>query len=306
MASWSLVQIKKIFTSTLLPILQIFYKDRYFVTKIGSQMSSLARISAGVPQGAVSSPTLYNLYSADQPTTPYTSVADFADDKIIYSTHKDPIIAGMNLQNHLDLISSWYDKWKIKINHEKSTHLTFKLKRGTVPPINLNNQNIPKSSSSRYLGLFLDQRLTWADHIKKKKILLNSRRKSLQFLLGKHSKLNLKTKLLLYKTLLMPIWTYGIQLWGAAKKSNTNKIQTFQSTTLRIITNAPFYVSNHTLHTDLKINTIEETAKIIYKRFRSRLTNHSNPLISALDSDTIPGNPPRRLKRKWCRDLNTN
>ena len=104
----------------------------------------------------------------------------------------------------------------------------------------------------------------------------------------------------------MLIWTYGIQLWGAAKKSNTNKIQTFQSTTLRLITNAQFYVSNHTLHTDLKINMIEETAKILYKRFRSRLTNHSNPLISALDSDTIPGNHPRRLKRKWCRDLNIN
>jgi hypothetical protein len=74
----------------------------------------------------------------------------------------------MNLQNHLDFMSSWYHKWKIKINHEKSTHLTFTLKHGTVPPIHLNNQNIPKSSSSRYLGLFLDQRLIWADHIKKK------------------------------------------------------------------------------------------------------------------------------------------
>lgn len=211
----------------------------------------------------------------------------------------------MNLHNHLDLMSSWYDKWKIKINHEKSTRLNFTLNRGTVPPIHLNNLNIAKSSSSRYLGLILDQRLTWADHIKKKKILLKSRHKSLQFLLGKLSKLNIKTKLLLYKTLLMPIWTYGIQLWGAAKKSNTNKIQTFQSTTLRLITNVPFSVTNHTLHTDLKINTIAETAKILYKRFRSRLTNYSNPLSSALDSDTIPGNPPRRLKRKWCRDLKT-
>jgi hypothetical protein len=89
----------------------------------------------------------------------------------------------------------------------------------------------------------------------------------------------------------MPIWTYGIQLWGIAKKSNTNKIQTFQSTTLLIFTNAPFYVSNHTLHTDLNINTIEKTAKIYYKLYHSRLMNHSNPLISALGSDTISSNP---------------
>ncbi|KAF0767090.1 ribosome biogenesis protein TSR3 isoform X1 [Aphis craccivora] len=38
------------------------------------------------------------------------------------------------------------------------------------------------------------------------------------------------------------MWTYGIQLWGPAKISNTNRIQRFQSKTLRAITKAPFYV----------------------------------------------------------------
>jgi hypothetical protein len=164
-------------------------------------------------------------------------------------------------------MSSWYMKWKIKINHTKSSHLTFTLKQGVVPPITFNGLVISKVTSSRYLGLILDQRLTWADHIKSKRVLLNARRKSLSYLIDKHSKLNIKTKLLLYKTLLMPIWTYCIQLWGAAKKSNINKIQTFQSITLRIITNAPFYVSNHTLHTDLRVNTVDETSRQLYKRF---------------------------------------
>jgi hypothetical protein len=61
-----------------------------------------------------------------------------------------------------------------------------------------------------------------------------------------------------------------------------------------MIKNAPFYVSNHALRKDLKINTIEETDKILSKRFSSQLTNHSNPLISVLGPDTISGNPPRR------------
>lgn len=34
--------------------------------------------------------------------------------------------------------------------------------------------------------------------------------------------------------------------------------------------------------------------------------NHPNSLISALDSDSILGNPPRKLKRRWCHDLNEN
>ncbi|KAF0752109.1 Uncharacterized protein FWK35_00030351 [Aphis craccivora] len=55
------------------------------------------------------------------------------------------------------------------------------------------------------------------------------------------------------------------------------------------------YVSNHTLHLDLKILTVKEEAKNSYKLFRVRLANHSNPLILALNSEFIPGNPPRRL-----------
>ena len=103
----------------------------------------------------------------------------------------------------------------------------------------------------------------------------------------------------------MSIWTYGIQLWGAAKPSNLNVIQRFQSITLRMITEGPFYVSNHTLHTDLNIKTISEMSSIIHKRYRLRLENHPNPLIAALNAQTIPGNPQRRLKRRWCRDLNS-
>ena len=174
-----LYKLKKILPPPYYLFFRSYLEDRYFITKVGFEISYLAPIAAGVPQGAISSPILFNLYSADQPTTPHTSVADFADDKIIYSSNEVPIIAGYNLQNHLDLMSFWYNKWKIKMNYDKSTHLTFTLKHGIVPPVILNNHNIPKSTSSRYLGLILDQRPTRADHTKSKRILLNSRRKSL-------------------------------------------------------------------------------------------------------------------------------
>ncbi|KAF0766050.1 Uncharacterized protein FWK35_00007857, partial [Aphis craccivora] len=40
-----------------------------------------------------------------------------------------------------------------------------------------------------------------------------------------------------------------------------------------------------------------------YKRFNRKLTHHSNPLIAQLSSANIPGNPHKRLKRQFCRDL---
>jgi len=72
-----------------------------------------------------------------------------------------------------------------------------------------------------------------------------------------------------------------------------------------MITGAPLYVSisNHTLNSDLKIYTVQEECKHSFKQFHACLTNHSNPLILALNSESIPGNPPRRLKRNWHHNL---
>jgi hypothetical protein len=77
--------------------------------------------------------------------------------------------------------------------------------------------------------------------------------------LGKKSSISLENKLLLYKVIIKPIWTYGIELWGCSSKSNVNIIiQTFQYKTLRLIVGAPRYVSNQTLHPDLSITTVEK------------------------------------------------
>jgi len=70
--------------------------------------------------------------------------------------------------------------------------------------------------------------------------------------------------LIIYKTLINPNWTYKLQLWGSAKKSNIQKIQTFQNISLRKITNAPPFVSNFTLHNGLKIAKVLDEAKCYY------------------------------------------
>jgi hypothetical protein len=63
-------------------------------------------------------------------------------------------------------------------------------------------------------------------------------------------------------TLIKPIWTYRIQLWGTASNSNIEILQRFQSKTLRSILNAPRYINNHRLYDDLHMNTVlSETKK---------------------------------------------
>jgi len=63
-------------------------------------------------------------------------------------------------------------------------HITFTLRQSVVPSVSLENKIMPPVTKVKYLGLILDKRLTWAEHINQKRLLLKSRRKCLYPLLG--------------------------------------------------------------------------------------------------------------------------
>ncbi|KAE9543133.1 hypothetical protein AGLY_003044 [Aphis glycines] len=186
--------------------------------------------------------------------------------------------------------------WRIKINPEKSFNVIFTLRRNDSPPVQLQGVDIPKTSQVKYLGLILDKRLTWGPHLKSKHKTLNNRLHLLRPILK--SKMSIHTKSILYKSLLRPIWAYGMQIWGCAKPSQILSTQAFQSISLRLIASAPWYITNKALHKDLKIDTVNQLAKHYYSKFHAQLRYHPNPLISHLSSLTLPDNPPRRLKRR--------
>jgi len=87
----------------------------------------------------------------------------------------------------------------------------------------------PLAKTVKYLGLHLDTKLNWRDHIAKKRKQMDLRYRELNWLLGSTSPLLINNKLLLYKTVIAPIWTYGLELWSCASKSNIAIIQRFQS-----------------------------------------------------------------------------
>jgi hypothetical protein len=85
------------------------------------------------------------------PTTNNTTIATFADDTALLATNSDPALATQQLQYHLDLLQEWCDKWKIKINHTKSSQITFKTKRMNCPPVTNTNNSIERSQISGFL-----------------------------------------------------------------------------------------------------------------------------------------------------------
>jgi hypothetical protein len=282
-------------------LVRSFLEDRFFKVRQGSSLSSLGLIQAGVPQGAILSPTFYNVFTSDIPTCVDTFIATYADDTAILSKGSTPRDASAPVQNHLLSYEGWLRKWRMKVNVEKSAQVTFTLRRSPTPGIYLSGRQIPQSTTVKYLGLLLDSRLTWKEHTRWKRLVLNQRLKIVFPLVGNRSPLKLKTKLLLYTSLLRPVWSYGTQIYGSAKASNLARLQRFQSKYLRLITGAPFYVSNMTLHSDLRLPFVKDYVKELYTSFHAKLGQHPNPRVAALHRRQFP--LVRRLRRRWSRDL---
>jgi hypothetical protein len=282
-------------------LLQSYLHQRHFFVRLASAQPTLYPIHAGVPQGSVLGPLLYLLYTADLPTSPTTTIATFADDTAILATDSDPTAASRKLQSHLLALQLWLQKWRMQANPHKSVHITFTTRSGMCPPVHLNAVHLPCADHVKYLGFHLDRRLTWRHHIFTKRKCLGITLTKMHWLLGRTSQLSLSNKLLLYKTILKPIWTYGIQLWGTASTSNLEILERFQSKALRMIVDAPWYVPNILIRRDLYIPSVKEVISSYSTHYSTRLTTHPTDILLPLLQ------PPerKRLRRLRPNDLPT-
>lgn len=288
-----LYKVKQVLPQNYYLLLRSYLTERSFRVKHQDAYTTLRQIKSGVPQGSVLGPILYLIYTADLPTTNQTMTATFADDTAILASHEDPHKASEILQSTINKVQKWLKKWRIKVNGTKSKHVTFTLKRGTCPPVLLNNQVVPQTEDVKYLGMHLDRRLTWKNHIKAKRKQLGLKLNKMYGLIGHNSPLSMDNKLLLYKAILKPIWTYGVQLWGEASNSNIEILQRFQSKTLRLITGAPWFVTNEIIQRDLQMQSVRDEIGHYSSKYQTRLGNHPNRLAN----DLLTAKPINRLKR---------
>jgi hypothetical protein len=174
----------------------------------------------------------------------------------VLATDSDPGIASQKLQTNLDAIQKLLKRRTIKPNESKSVHVTFTTPREPLPPVHINNVNLPQQDV-RCLGLHLDRRLTWRKHIFTKRKQLGMALTKMHWLLGRKSKLSTSNKILTYKTILKPVWTYGIQLWSTAYTSDIEILERFKSKVRGMIVDAPWYVPNTVIWRVLQTPTIK-------------------------------------------------
>ena len=147
-----------------------------------------------IPQESILGPFLYTVHTADIPITTKTTFSAYADETAITTTHPNPTNASRCLQAILQKIELWMRKWRLKINETKFAHITFTRRKGSCPPLHINQNIMPQTDTVKYFGLHFDKRLTWREDVTKTRKHLDLKTRELLWLIGKRSPLSQTNK----------------------------------------------------------------------------------------------------------------
>lgn len=258
----------------LTKIIQAFLQNRRFAVEVSGELSDVKTAIAGVPQGSVLSPLLYTLFISDFKGAKKCLNAYYADDTAICSATKTTNRSIRNVQAELNRIEKYLTSWKIKINAEKTQFIIFPFNRSRrrLPSVALTFQGhtIERSSDVKYLGVTLDQKLLFKKHIEIARTRALRAMRALYPMLARSSRLNVKNKNIIYKTMIRPIMTYAAPIWVSAAKTHIKKLQVVQNKALKQIHNLHWRFHTTDLHQITNYLLVEELIIKMARDFRQR------------------------------------
>ena len=251
-------------------LIKSFITQRKFQVTVNNKTSTIRSIPFGVPQGAVLSPSLYNIYTSDAPTFPNCTLAYYADDTALISSLLTWRATERALTTATHEFYAYYNKWKINLNASKTQALLITRKRlRNIPhqPFQLNNQEIQWENQAKYLGFTIDKTLTMKYHVENIMNKTQNAIKILYPLIHRRSTLNTENKMLLFKTALRPIYAYASPILTTIANTHINKLQIMQNKILKMILNLPWYTPTALLHEQNNIELVKDFITRLKEKF---------------------------------------
>lgn len=223
---------------------------------VSGMSSETLEIAHGVPQGSVLGPLLFLLYINDLPNAIiYSKPFIFADDTALLNSSKDLKSIKKKVNIDLKLLLNWLNANKIGLNVDKTEVVLFREQRKKINydvRLKLNGKRLFFTEDVRYLGVQIDQHLTWDSYLKslaKKLRRANGSISKLRHLLSRNVLISI------YYALFHSHLSYALQIWGQALPS-TSRVFKLQKSAVRLITFSNFDSHSKPLFDILKIPTI--------------------------------------------------
>lgn len=254
-----------------LALLADYLLDRKQRVRIGEVVSEDVSVTYGVPQGSVLGPTLFLLYINDlcNMTIEDGHIFSYADDTaIVFSGHSWTDVKN-KAEKGLVMVNEWLKNNLLSLNIAKTNYICFTMYNRTQPDsmfnitihkCNLSSQTcgcstINKVDSTKYLGIIIDQRLSWHAHLEQ----LMSRTRKLMWIFKNLRNVASHTLLKqIYVALAQSILNYCIPVWGGATKTHFLGLERAQRSLLKVMYFKPYRYPTDTLYSELDILSVRK------------------------------------------------
>ena len=260
-------------------------KQRVIINGICSELLS---ILAGVPQGSVLGPLLFLIYINDLTENVQCGIKLFADDTSLYIIFdKDNVNeATEELNSDLQTVSDWANQWLVTFNPQKTKSLYISLRNNPDPPHLLFDGHVLDSiESHRHLGLELNSKLGWKDHIES--ITTNSNKK-LNLLAHLKHLLDRKTLLTMYQSFIRPSLEYGNIIFCNCTDLENEMLESVQRRAARIISGGIISTSSTSLYQEIAIEPLKTRRnRNVLLMFHKIINDNTPPYLTELKPRTV-------------------
>lgn len=257
-----------------LDLFKDYLNHRTQISKIGNYISETQSIHYGVPQGSILGPTLFLIYINDLSSMQLSNghIITYADDTCLLFSASTWGAARNAAQLGLDMVNKWLQINMLTLNSDKTKYMTFSMRN--LPPesrfnvhlishnCNKNLSDMPCScknlelvSSIKYLGVIIDNNLSFKKHIE---TLYTRLRKLIVVFKNLRDVIDKKSLTRIYLALAQSLLSYCITSWGGAPKTIFKQIEVAQRAILKVCGSFPFRYSTELLYQHWQVLTVRQ------------------------------------------------
>ena len=268
--------------------LSIFFSTQFYDSKSKSR-----NVRGGVPQGAVTSPVLFNFYLAGLPRLPPgISIIQYADDISIYACGKDIQRLSQAITDYVKLVKAFLDERELKVSAEKSTVTLFTPSThefNVHPDVRIDDEKIRLEKTPKVLGVVFDTMHTFSHHVKSTVSKAKTKLNIIKALAGTSWGQDQETMVLTYKSVCRSVLEYASPVWSPhISPSNTAKLQSIQNHALRAATGCHRMASVDHIHQETKVLPVKEHTEMVAKQYLATCFNPKHPGNKQLNKPRDP------------------
>ncbi len=270
---------------TSLQLFQSYLSSRKQYVEFDGTDSEMRDIRTGVPQGSILGPLLFIIYINDLNTvSTLFKFIIYADDTSLsgfLTSFGTNLNINQNINQELQLISEWLKINKLSLNVGKTKFMIFYKGNKRIPNIKLNidGTEIERVQNFNFLGVILNEKLSWKPHTDK---VANCISKTVGILNALKHFIPESPKVILYNSLILSHFNYGILAWGY----EFDRLTKLQKKSVRIITLSKYNAHTEPLFKRLKLLKLSDLLRLNELKFYYKYVNQTVPeYFSSNNSD---------------------